>query len=356
MVDLLMSQKLSFVRHWYDELQFANVTGHGWRGTYVDCPRGVCAPPVAFLRRFSGEGHRRTVSMDNDKWLAEQFEQNRGHLRGVAYRMLGSLSEAEDAIQETWLRLSRSNAEAIENLSGWLTTVVARVCLDILRSRNSRREEALEEQASEPVAKGEGGRDPEQEALLADSVGLALLVILDRLTPSERLAFVLHDMFALPFDEIAKIVNRTPDAARQLASRARRRVQGGERLPASELHRNREVVDAFLAALRGGDFEGLLAVLDPDLVVRVDEFSAAGGTAIEIRGAAHWAKGALIYSRGARHSQPALVNGELGVVVAPRGRLFRVLQLKLKDGKITEIEVIGNAERLGKFDLAVLQD
>jgi RNA polymerase sigma-70 factor (ECF subfamily) len=294
--------------------------------------------------------------MDNHKWLAERFEENRGHLRGVAYRMLGSLSEADDAIQEAWLRLSRSNADEIENLSGWLTTVVARVCLDVLRSRSSRREEALDEHASEPLTRPEGRRDPEQEALLADSVGLALLVVLDRLTLAERLAFVLHDMFAVPFDEIARIVNRTPNAARQLASRARRRVQGGEPVALSASHRNREVVDAFLAALRAGDFEGLLAVLDPDLVVRVDEFSAAGGAAIEVRGAANWAKGALTYSRGARFSQPALVDRELGVVVAPLGRLFRVLQLKLKDGKIAEIEVIGDAERFGKLDLSVLQD
>jgi RNA polymerase sigma-70 factor (ECF subfamily) len=196
------------------------------------------------------------VSFDDSKWLAERFEENRGRLRGVAYRMLGSLSEADDAIQETWIRLSRSDAREIENLGGWLTTVVARVCLDVLRSRNARREEALDEQVSQPREKRAVTRDPEQEALLADSVGLALLVVLDRLTPAERLAFVLHDMFALPFEEIATIVNRTPDAARQLASRARRRVQGAETGSADQLNRNREVVDAFLAALRGSTSKG----------------------------------------------------------------------------------------------------
>jgi len=294
--------------------------------------------------------------MDDHNWLVERFEENRGHLRSVAYRMLGSVSEADDAIQEAWIRLSRSDARGIDNLGGWLTTVVARVCLDILRSRTSRREEALDEHGSEPVEIRPRRSDPEQEALLADSVGLALLVVLDRLTPAERLAFVMHDMLAVPFEEIAHVLGRTPEAARQLASRARRRVQGGETIPASELHRNREVVDAFLAALRAGDFEGLLAVLDPNLVVRVDAFSAAGGVAIEVHGAANWAKGAMTYSRGVRFSQPALVNGELGVVVAPLGRLFRVLQLKLKGGKIAEIEVTGDAERLSRFDLSVLQD
>src|SRR6059036_1917428 len=209
--------------------------------------------------------------MDEHEWLAEQFEAYRTHLRAVAYRMLGSLSEADDAVQESWLRLSRTDTSGVENLGGWLTTVVARVCLDMLRSRASRREEPLTPDAPEPVATSTSGSSPEQEVLLADSVGLALLVVLDRLTPAERLAFVLHDMFAVSFEEIATILGRSPTAARQLASRARRRVQGAGSVPDADRAQKRELVDAFLAALRGGDFEGLLAVLDPDLVVRVDE-------------------------------------------------------------------------------------
>jgi RNA polymerase sigma factor (sigma-70 family) len=297
------------------------------------------------------------MSMDANKWLADQFEGQRGHLRSVAYRMLGSLTEADDAVQEAWLRLSRADAGEIENLGGWLTTVVGRVCLDMLRSRKARREDALMEELTVPVEVRADRRDPEQEALLADSVGLALLVVLDRLTPAERLAFVMHDMFAIPFDEIAPVVNRSAEATRQLASRARHRVQGTEGVASGrELHRNREVVDNFLSALRAGDFEGLLAVLDPNVVVRIDEFSAAGGEAIEIRGAANWAKSALTYSRGARFSQPALVDGEVGVIVAPMGKLFRVLRLKMKEGKIAEIEVTGDMEKFGKIDLAILQN
>ena len=213
--------------------------------------------------------------MDGDEWLAERFEANRTHLRAVAYRMLGSLSEADDAVQEAWLRLGRSDTSGVENLGGWLTTVVARVCLDMLRSRKARREEPLGAHVPEPIANREGGTDPEREAILADSVGLALLVVLDRLAPAERLAFVLHDMFAVPFDEIARIVGRTPTAARQLASRARRRVRGASTAPATDLTRQRDVVDAFLAALRSGDFDALLAVLDPDVVVRADEGARA---------------------------------------------------------------------------------
>ncbi|HEX2454716.1 MAG TPA: sigma-70 family RNA polymerase sigma factor, partial [Vicinamibacterales bacterium] len=272
-------------------------------------------------------------------------------LRAVAYRMLGSVSEVDDAVQEAWLRLSRADATGIDNLGGWLTTVVARVCLDMLRSRQSRREEPFTPDAPEPVATGTRGSSPEQEALLADSVGLALLVVLDRLTPAERLAFVLHDMFAMPFEEIAPIVGRSAEAARQLASRARRRVRGGG-APDPDLVRQREVVEAFIAALRGGDFEGLLAVLDPDLVVRADMTAASPPT--EIRGAAVWAKGAVAYGHMARLTRPALVNGAIGVVVAPQGRLVRALRFTIANGKITEIEVIGNPARLGELDVSIV--
>ena len=286
--------------------------------------------------------------MSEPDYLAERFEEHRTHLRAVAYRMLGSSSEVDDAVQEAWLRLSRSDASGIDNLGGWLTTVVARVCLDMLRSRQSRREEPLTPDAPEPVATGTSGSSPEQEALLADSVGLALLVVLDRLTPAERLAFVLHDMFAVPFEEIAPIVGRSAEAARQLASRARRRVRGGG-APDPDLVRQREVVEAFISALRAGDFEGLLAVLDPDLVVRADMAASAPA---EIRGAAVWAKGAVAYGHLARLTRPALVDGAIGVVVAPQGRLVRALTFKIVDGKITEIDVIGDRARLDEIDVS----
>jgi RNA polymerase sigma factor (sigma-70 family) len=292
--------------------------------------------------------------MDQHEWLAERFEENRGHLRAVAYRMLGSLSEADDALQETWLRLSRSDAGGIENLGGWLTTVVSRVCLDMLRSRTSRREEALETHLPEPVASPEAGSDPEQEALLADSVGLALLVVLDRLSPAERLAFVLHDMFAVSFEEIAAIVGRTPTAARQLASRARRRVQGGGSITPAERAQQREVVDAFLAAVRKGDFEGLLGVLDPDVIVRLDEAAAHPGAPREIRGARNWAKGAVAFAQAVRFAQPALVDGKVGLVLAPGGRLVRALTFASSEGKIAEVEVIADPARLRQLDLATL--
>ena len=287
--------------------------------------------------------------MYDREFLAEQFEEHRAHLRAVAYRMLGSLGEVDDAIQEAWLRLSRADATDIDNLGGWLTTVVARVCLDMLRSRQSRREEPFTPDAPEPVATGTRGSNPEQEALLADSVGLALLVVLDRLTPAERLAFVLHDMFAVSFEEIAPIVGRSAEATRQLASRARRRVRGGG-APDPTLVRQREVVDAFLAALRAGDFEGLLAVLDPDLVVRAD---MPAGAASEIRGAAVWAKGAVAYGHLAQHVRPALVDGAIGLVMAPHGRLSRALTFTIANGKITEIDVIGDPARLGELDVSV---
>jgi len=291
--------------------------------------------------------------MNERDYLAERFEENRTHLRAVAYRMLGSSSEVDDAVQEAWLRLSRADTAGIDNLGGWLTTVVARVCLDMLRSRKSRREEPFTPHAPEPVATGTSGSSPEHEALLADSVGLALLVVLDRLTPAERLAFVLHDMFALPFEEIAAIVGRSTTATRQLASRARRRVRGGAAAPDPDLIRQREVVGAFLAALRGGDFEGLLAVLDPDLVVRAD-VPAPSGAPAEIRGAAVWAKQAIAFGQLARLARLALVNGAVGIVMAPRGRLFRVVRLTIANGKITQIEVIGDKARLGALDLSIV--
>src|SRR5918999_1431824 len=287
--------------------------------------------------------------MPTPELLAEQFEAHRPHLRAVAYRMLGSASEAEDAVQESWIRLDRTDVSAVENLRAWLTTVVARVCLDMLRTRQSRREEPFTPDAPEPVATGTRGSSPEHEALLADSVGLALLVVLDKLTPAERLAFVLHDMFAVPFEEIAPIVGRSAEAARQLASRARRRVRGGG-TPDADLVRQRQVVEAFIAALRAGDFEGLLAVLDPDLVVRAD----MSGAPTETRGAAVWAKGAVAYGHMARLTHPALVDGAIGIVVAPQGRLVRALRFTIANGKIAEIEVIGNPARLGELDVSMV--
>jgi RNA polymerase sigma-70 factor (ECF subfamily) len=292
--------------------------------------------------------------MNERDFLAGRFEEHRAHLRAVAYRMLGTLSEVDDAIQEAWLRLSRADAAGIDNLGGWLTTVVARVCLDMLRSRKSRSEEPFTPNAPEPVATGTSGSSPEQEALLADSVGVALLVVLDRLAPAERLAFVLHDMFGLPFDEIAPIVGRSETATRQLASRARRRVRGGAAEPEPEIVRQREVVDAFLAALRGGDFEGLLAVLDPDLVVRADVASPSGAPS-EIRGATVYAKQAVAFGHMARLARPALVNGAMGIVTAPRGRLLRALRLTFANGKITEIEVIADPARLAGLDLSIVE-
>lgn len=291
--------------------------------------------------------------MNDRDYLAERFEENRTHLRAVAYRMLGSLSEADDAIQEAWLRLSRANAAEIDNLGGWLTTVVARVCLDMLRSRNSRREQGFTPKTPEPVATGTRGSSPENEALLADSVGLALLVVLDRLKPAERLAFVLHDMFDIPFAEIAPIVGRSAMATRQLASRARRRVRGREAPTQRNLARQREVADAFLIALRAGDFEGLLAILDPDLLVRTDIVGPSGAPA-ETRGAAAYAKQATAFAKAATLVRPALVDGAMGMVFAPRGRLLRALRLTIANGKITEIEIIGDPARLGKLELSVL--
>ena len=294
--------------------------------------------------------------MDETDWLAERFEENRTHLRAVAYRMLGSLSEADDAVQEAWLRLSRSDTSGVENLGGWLTTVVARVCLDMLRSRKSRREEPLDVHVPDPIVSREDGIDPEHEALLADSVGLALLVVLDTLAPAERLAFVLHDMFAVPFDEIAPIVGRSPTATRQLASRARRRVRGAAPVPDADLTRQREVVDAFLAAARDGDFDALLAVLDPDVVLRADRGAVPAGASREVRGAAAVAEQALTFARLARFAQPALVNGAAGVVVAPGDGRSRSWASRSRRGKIVEIDVLADPARLRQLDLAVLDD
>jgi RNA polymerase sigma factor (sigma-70 family) len=297
-------------------------------------------------------------------WLIKQFEENRTRLHGVAYRMLGSLSEAEDAVQEAWLRLHRIDPDTVDNLGGWLTTVVSRVCLDMLRSRKSRREEPIAAQIIEPAAVRGEGADPEGEAVLADSVGVALLVVLDTLTPAERLVFVLHDLFAMPFDEIGPIVGRSPAAAKQLASRARRRVRGSPAPVDAGRARQRDVVEAFIRAARTGDLEGLLAVLDPDAVIRIDAAArAAGGEAgdtddagkaREIRGASIWASQLLRRARGLRFVQPALIDGSVGLIFAPGGTLVRVVTFSFENDKITRVEIIGDPARLRALDIAVL--
>ena len=289
--------------------------------------------------------------MDEHNWLAEQFEAERPHLRAVAYRMLGERAEAEDAVQEAWLHLSHSDTSNVSNLGGWLTTVVARVCLNMLHVRKLRREESLEASVPAPITSREDEIDPEQELLLADSVGLALLVVLDTLSPAERLAFVLHDIFAVPFDEIAPLVERSPTAARQLASRARRRVRGRANDQDAELAARREVVEAFLTAARAGNFDALLAVLAPDVVLRHDSTTIPTGVPGEMHGAAAVAKQ---FVGRARATQPALVNGSVGVVVAPRGRLLGVLDLRIRHGKITAITAIYEPARLRELHLAVL--
>lgn len=284
--------------------------------------------------------------LDQNKFLAEKFEGHRAHLRAVAYRMLGSTSEVDDAVQETWLRLNRSDTSSVENLGGWLTTVVARVCLDMLRSRKSRREDPMGPHVPEPAADDEHGRDAE----LADSVGAALLVVLETLAPAERLAFVLHDMFAVPFEEIAPIVGRTPAAARQLASRARRRVQGTPP-PDGDFSRQKKIVDAFLRASREGDFEGLLAVLDPDVVFRADQAAQRLGSLAEIRGAAAVAG---TFKGRAQNAKPALVDGELAVAVIFGGQLRIVLRPTITGDRIAAMEAVADAERIGRFDVTVL--
>jgi RNA polymerase sigma-70 factor (ECF subfamily) len=294
--------------------------------------------------------------MDEREWMAERFEDHRTRLRAVAYRMLGSLSEADDAVQEAWMRLSRTDSNEIENLGGWLTTVVARVALKMLRSRHLRHEEPLGVHVPEPIIDRVDRMDPEHEALLADSVGLALLVVLETLSPPERLAFVLHDIFAVPFDEIATIVDRSPEAARQLASRARRRVRAQNTVPDTDLKAQREVVEAFLAAARDGDFDRLVAVLDPDVVLRVDLGPLLVGGSREVRGAAAVAGQALTYSQLGLLTQPALINGAAGSVSFRDGRLFSIGGVIVRGGKIVEMDILADPARLRELDLSVLDD
>jgi RNA polymerase sigma factor (sigma-70 family) len=291
--------------------------------------------------------------MDDQQWLAERFEEQRPRLRAVAYRLLGSLAEADDAVQDAWLRVSRADTSEVENLGAWLTTVVARVSLNLLRSRKTRAEASLDVHVPDPVIDPADGTDPEHEALLADSVGLALLVVLETLAPPERLAFVLHDMFGVPFEQIAPIVERSSDAARQLASRARRRVRGAAPVPDADLSAQWEVVEAFLAAAHEGNFEGLLAVLDPDVVLRAD-----GGGVTElsrlVRGAETVASSATMWSRVGLDSRRALVNGTPGFVSLRDGRPFSVAAVTIAGGRIAEIDILADPERLGRLDLAVL--
>lgn len=291
--------------------------------------------------------------MDRNDWLAEKFEASRAHLKGVAYRMLGSPAEADDAVQECWLRVSRADTGSIENPEGWLTTVLARICLNILRSRKSRREESLEEESARPAWADRRHSDPQDEALLAESVGLALLIVLETLAPAERVAFVLHDVFGVSFDEIAPVVERTPAAARQLASRARRRVRGGRASENANLSRQRQVVEAFLGAIRAGDLDGLLAVLDPEVVRRADGRAVPPGTARELRGAAVVAREALTYAQTARIARPVLVDGSMGFAVAPHGRLRIAIRCTVRKGKITAMDVIADPALLHRLKLAV---
>jgi len=292
--------------------------------------------------------------MNGTEALADRFEEHRGHLKAVAYRMLGSVAEAEDAVQESWLKLSRSDADGIHNLGGWLTTVVGRVCLDMLRSRASRREDPIDETfVPDPVIRPLSQIDPEQEVLQADSVGLALLVVLETLEPAERLAFVLHDMFAVPFDDIAPIVERSSAATRQLASRARRRVQGATPSSEPDLGRQRQVVDAFMAAARAGDFEALVAVLHPDVVLRADSGALVGGAAASklVRGAKPVAEQALLFRQFAQFARVVLVNGEIGVVNAPEGRPLSVMGVTVADGRIVALHILADPDRLARLDL-----
>jgi RNA polymerase sigma factor (sigma-70 family) len=308
-----------------------------------------------------GKGNGYDAAMEQE-FLARRFEEHRAHLRAVAYRMLGSLSEADDAVQEAWLRLSRSDTSAVNNLVGWLTTVVGRVCLDMLRSRASRAEQPLDVRVPDPIVSSEDGVDPEHEALLADSVGLALLVVLETLAPPERLAFVLHDLFAVPFEEIAPIVGRTPTAARQLASRARRRVQGSAAAEEPDQPRQREIVNAFMAASRGGDFDALLALLDPDVTLRADTGvltpGVEGGLAPSrvIVGAREVASQAFAFRRFAHFARPVLVNGLSGIATMVDGRPVSVLSVAVRHGKIVEIDILADQQRLSRLDLTFLKD
>jgi RNA polymerase sigma-70 factor (ECF subfamily) len=288
--------------------------------------------------------------VDQQEWLARQFEDHRPHLRAVAYRMLGSLSEADDAVQDAWLRLSRADTSEVENLRGWLTTVVARVALNMLRARSTRREQPLDVHVPDPIIDPTEGSNPEHEALLADSVGLALLVVLETLTPAERLAFVLHDMFAMPFEEIAPIVERSPEATRQLASRARRRVRGAAPVPDADLTAQWEVVEAFLAAAREGDFDALVAVPDPDVVLRAD-FGRLAGLSHHVQGAENVASQALLWSRVDLTMRRALINGAAGIVSIRDGRPFSVGAFTIKNGKIVELDFLADPERIAQLDL-----
>jgi RNA polymerase sigma factor (sigma-70 family) len=292
--------------------------------------------------------------MDERQWLAEQFEQHRSHLRAVAYRMLGSLAEADDAVQETWVRLSQSDSHAVENLRAWLTTIIARVSLNMLRARKSRREEPIAAHVPDPVVSSADGVDPEQAVMLADSVGLALLIVLETLAPAERLAFVLHDMFAVSFEEIAPMVDRTPTAARKLASRARRRVREQAPVPERDLARQREVVDAFFAAAHDGDFERLVALLDPEAVLRSDGGPQRPGSSATIRGAKGIAERAVEFAQLSLVRKPALINGAAGVVVFSGGRPFSVMGFTVVGSRIVEIDILSDPERLRHLDSSVL--
>jgi RNA polymerase sigma factor (sigma-70 family) len=289
-------------------------------------------------------------SMDERDWLAERFQEHRPRLRAVAYRMLGSTSEADDAVQETWIRLSRSNAGEIHNLEAWLVTAVGRVALNMLRSRKRRREEPLDAHLPDPIVDRADGIDPEHEALLADSVGLALLVVLETLTPTERLAYVLHDMFSVPFDEIGAILDRSPDAARQLASRGRRRIRGTDTTPDTDAPAQQEVIDAFLAAARDGDFDALVAMLDPDIVRREDSGS---GTIVEDRGAENVARKAMAFAQLGLVVRPALINGAAGWVALRDGDVYAIAALTLHNDRITTIDVLLDPARLARLDLTV---
>jgi RNA polymerase sigma-70 factor (ECF subfamily) len=291
--------------------------------------------------------------VDQQEWLAREFDEHRPRLRAVAYRILGSVSEADDAVQDAWLRVGRANTSEVENLGGWLTTIVARVALNTLRARNTRHEQPLDVRVPDPIVDSADGTDPEHEALLADSVGLALLVVLETLTPAERLAFVLHDMFAVPFEDIAPIVERSPDAARQLASRARRRVRGADPGPDADIAAQWEVVDAFLAAARNGDFEALVAVLDPDVVLRADGGSFAELSA-HIQGAENVAGQALYWSRVDLTHRRALINGAAGIVAFRDGQPFSIGAFTIKSGRIAEIDFLADPERIAQLDLSEL--
>ena len=290
--------------------------------------------------------------MDDHEWLAERFQEHRGHLKAVAYRMLGSLTEADDAVQDAWLRLTRSDTNEIDNLGAWLTTVVARVCLNMLRARNVRREEALDAHVPDPLVASTDALDPEQQAVLADSVGLALQIVLDTLAPAERLAFVLHDMFEVPFEQIATMVDRSPEAARQLASRARRRVQGVARVPDADLQKQRAVVDAFFNAARGGNFDGLVALLHPDAVLRSDGGAALAAATRVVRGAEAIARSAMMFARASAIVRPALVNGAAGVIISENGRPVTIMGFTVSDGRIVEIDAVSDPDRLGQLDVA----